>query len=102
MAKVKQSLRVEKPWKSKKQRRSWFKALSNEAKAVFIEQQVVKKQERRDAKMRQYMQANKLKFDCSKCCHGIGGHCTDQTEIGCTYFYDAINDKYGPAYKQIA
>ena len=84
--------------KSKKQRQLWFKLLTDTERAEFIEQQVAKKQKRRDAKMRQYMQSNKLKFDCCKCCHGIGGHCTEQSEVGCTYFYDAIKDIFGPAY----
>lgn len=74
--------------KSKKQRQAWFKALSNGAKVLFIEQQQEKKRVARDRKMRQHMQANHLEYDCSLCYHGIGGHCTDITDIGCTYYAD--------------
>ena len=77
-----------KPSKSKKQRQAWFVALSDKERANFIESKVASKQKRRDAKMKRYMIAHKLEYDCSRCYHGIGGHCTDITDIGCTYYAD--------------
>jgi len=88
--------------KTKRQRQNWWRKLNPEQQEAFISKRVDKKRIKRNKLMIRSMKAKGIKFDCKKCCHGIGGHCTDQTEIGCTYFYDAINDKYGPAYKQIA
>ena len=48
--------------------------------------------------MSKYMKAKKLKFNCKKCFHGVIGSCTNRPKLGCTYFYDAIKDKFGPGY----
>uniref|UniRef100_A0A6M3KNN5 Uncharacterized protein n=1 Tax=viral metagenome TaxID=1070528 RepID=A0A6M3KNN5_9ZZZZ len=87
---------------SKKQRQNWWKGLSPKDQESYISALQEKKRLKRQKKHQQIMKRSNLSFDCSKCIHGTTESCTDQPKDGCIYFFDAINNVFGPAYRKQA
>ena len=84
--------------KTKNQQRNWWKSLSPKEQDKYIGKKADEKLFRNKKKSIKLMKKMGISFDCKACFHGITKNCTDMSKIGCPYFYDAIEDKFGPGY----
>lgn len=84
--------------KSKKGRQKWWRNLTNEEKAMYIEtvqkRKAVKRRNKSLLKMKKYGD----KYKCSECFHRKTGSCTDDLPCGCEFWFNPNSEIIGLAY----
>lgn len=74
--------------KSKKLRQKWWKELSDEDKAAYIDKKVLAKAIKRRKRSLRIMKNFGDKYSCKKCFHRLTKSCTDDLPNGCEFWWN--------------
>jgi hypothetical protein len=70
----------------------WFRGLTQAQKNSYIKKKSAEKRAKRHEAQMLLMKKYPKKYNCKKCIHKLSGSCSQPTNCGCQYFYDAINN----------